>query len=96
MLVKICHKCGSQARCSDSRQCNGYVRRRYICKCGERWTTLETRGDFDGRDSLRWRHFRDRMNDSQRLRMLAVGTAGYDKRIDTFIRRVTESESGKL
>lgn len=71
MDVKVCQKCTQQARCADSRQCKGYVRRRYVCQCGERWTTTETRGEPLPRDGDRWRYFRDFMDESHKLRMLA-------------------------
>ena len=38
-------KCGEQGAIVDSRQHSEYVRRRYLCGCGECWTTSEIRVD---------------------------------------------------
>jgi len=35
-------KCGGETRCVDSRPTgDGHIRRRYVCVCDRRWTTLE-------------------------------------------------------
>lgn len=36
-----CPTCQSEARCSDSRPHEDYRRRRYVCTCGVRFTTVE-------------------------------------------------------
>lgn len=38
---KHCAACGEQAYCTDTRQNETYVRRRYECGCGRRWSTKE-------------------------------------------------------
>jgi len=35
--------CGRQAACKDSRPDAEFVYRRYLCLCGERWSTVEVR-----------------------------------------------------
>ena len=40
---RVCLKCGSQAKVTDSRPAGDRFRRRYVCQCGERWSTLEVR-----------------------------------------------------
>lgn len=42
-------ECGKVASCTDSRPTGPYTRRRYRCRCGNRWSTLEMRADLDGR-----------------------------------------------
>lgn len=42
MTPKHC-SCGQQGRCQDSRQEDEFVYRRYVCACGERWSTVEVR-----------------------------------------------------
>lgn len=41
MSCKNCPICGLQGSAYDSRQMKEYVRRRYRCTCGRRWTTAE-------------------------------------------------------
>ena len=38
---KCCPECGLQGMCWDSRQDRQSILRRYKCKCGGRWKTLE-------------------------------------------------------
>ena len=40
MNIKQC-SCGRLGDVKDSRLCDGYRNRRYICDCGNRWTTVE-------------------------------------------------------
>lgn len=42
LTPKVC-ECGLRGKCVDSRSMVNYTRRRYTCKCGKRWTTLEVR-----------------------------------------------------
>lgn len=40
---KKCTACGKQAGCRDTRHHGNHIRRRYLCECGARWTTYESR-----------------------------------------------------
>lgn len=51
---------------------------------------METRGEPNGLDGERWRYFRDKMDESHKLRMLAGGTVGYNRRVD----RLRRAENG--
>ena len=59
---KIC-QCGKRAHNIDSRQHAGHVRRRYVCDCGERWTTYEVRCQCDNPDAVAIRLMKDRLAD---------------------------------
>lgn len=42
----LCEKCGGETRVVETRHTEGYVRRRREClTCGERYTTIEVRGE---------------------------------------------------
>ena len=36
-----CYKCGGRTSVTDSRKGEGYIRRRRLCACGEKFTTIE-------------------------------------------------------
>ena len=44
---KLC-KCGARGACVETKHRNNYVKRRYHCVCGKRWTTYETRAEDIG------------------------------------------------
>lgn len=58
--VKKCRTCGAQGHCKDSRQLNGYVRRRYHCGCGHTWTTAEFLIEEGGDRGYKVKHYLER------------------------------------
>lgn len=55
-MINKCEACGSPGRVYDSRDTSSSHRRRYACKCGNRWTTWERREQRPVPDSIagRW------------------------------------------
>ena len=61
---KVCQQCGARGGCVDSRSTKDYVRRRYRCKCGNGWTTVELFVEEDvASDRFKIQRFRARQGD---------------------------------
>lgn len=45
-------QCGRKTWVSDTREMDGYRRRRYICSCGRRFSTIEVKTVLPGKDLL--------------------------------------------